>query len=306
MDQLLTSLPTPVRTILTDDPQEILSFATAVLEQRGEVALAMLVEIQGGAARALGSQIAVSSDGRFCGYVSGGCVEAAVASEALLAIAKGRDGLVRYGDGSPYFDIVLPCGGGIAIAIHAVRDVEPLHLTLDGLKQRRQVALAYAPETKRLRLAEPPSRSGWHNGEFITLFRPRTRLLISGQSLEANSVASVAKASGYDVIWENWTTDFSPDLIDEATAVVMLHHDLDAEDEVLRSALHSPAFYIGALGSTRTHKRREERLRASGWSKAAIDRIKAPIGFFGPTRDASSLALSVMADIAAARLAVFG
>jgi xanthine dehydrogenase accessory factor len=53
---------------------------------KGGVALATLVEIRGGAARALGSHVAVAADGRFCGYVSGGCIEAAVASEALDAM----------------------------------------------------------------------------------------------------------------------------------------------------------------------------------------------------------------------------
>ncbi|EJJ26171.1 XdhC family protein [Rhizobium sp. CF142] len=305
MDQILLSLPTPVRAIPTDDPEEILSFAAAVLQKGGEVALATLVDIRGGAARSLGSQLAVASDGRFCGYVSGGCVEAAVASEALVAIAERRDRMIRYGEGSPFFDIVLPCGGGITIALHVVKDGGLINGVLEGLRQRRRTALCYHPAYERLRAVDPPSRSGWNSDEFISLYRPRTRIVISGQTLEARAVASVANASGYDAVWREEAMN-GEDTIDEATAAVVLHHDLDAEDRVLRTALQSPAFYIGALGSTRTHRRREERLRASGWSKVEIDRIKAPIGFFGPTRDASSLALSVLADVAAARLAVHG
>jgi xanthine dehydrogenase accessory factor len=177
---------------------------------------------------------------------------------------------------------------------------------MENLRQRRTASLRYSPDRQQLKFLPGSARSGWHDGEFVTLYRPRTRIVISGQTLEAQAVASVAKASGYGVVWRDAATNDVWDAIDDATAVVMLHHDLDAEDEVLRTALQSPAFYIGALGSTRTHRRREERLRASGWSKTEIDRIKAPIGFFGPTRDASSLALSVLADVAAARLAVFG
>ena len=93
--------------------------------------------------------------------------------------------------------------------------------------------------------------------------------------------------------------------IDRFTAVVLLHHDLDLEETVLERALTSPAFYIGALGSSRTHRRRTELLRVAGVSSENIDRIRAPIGLFGPTRDAASLALSVLADVAAARLEVF-
>ncbi|HCV71891.1 MAG TPA: hypothetical protein DHE23_11245, partial [Agrobacterium sp.] len=89
------------------------------------------------------------------------------------------------------------------------------------------------------------------------------------------------------------------------TAVVLLHHDLDAEQAVLQAALRSPAFYIGALGSTRTHRRRVDFLVSSGFSRADTDRIRAPIGLFGPTRDANSLALSILADIAASRLSLY-
>ena len=82
-------------------------------------------------------------------------------------------------------------------------------------------------------------------------------------------------------------------------------HDLDQEAATLHVALRSGAFYIGALGSTRTHKRREDQLIKSGFSEIDLSRIKAPIGVFGPTRDASSLALSVLADVAATRLMVY-
>jgi xanthine dehydrogenase accessory factor len=80
---------------------------------------------------------------------------------------------------------------------------------------------------------------------------------------------------------------------------------LDLEAAVIETALRSSAFYIGALGSTRTHRRRVERLTASGHDQREVERIKAPIGLFGPTRDSSSLALSVLADVAAARLAAY-
>lgn len=140
----------PARSSTTDDPLEILEFALASFRQGG-AALATLVEIRGGAARSFGSHVAVSADGSFCGYVSGGCVEA----------------------------------------------------------------------------ADPVACDGFE------------RLL------------------------------------------------------------------LGALGSTRTHRKRMERLTRAGFSNVEIDRIKAPIGLFEPTRDATSLALSVLADVAASRLAAY-
>jgi len=300
MDQVALTLPVPDRALATDDPEAILSFAAEAADNGG-AALATLVEIRGGAARALGSHVAVSSDGRYCGYVSGGCVEAAVATEALAALAEGRDRMLTFGDGSQFFDIVLPCGGGITVAIHVLADGQAIGSTVERLRRRRVASLRYSPELQRLVSGSAVDRSAWHDGEFVTVYRPRTRLVISGRSLEAQAVATIARASGYDVVLEAQSVGGA---IDELTAVVILHHDLDAEEEVLERALMSPAFYVGALGSTRTHRRREERLRTLGWATSDIDRIKAPIGFFGPTRDASSLALSVLADVAAARLAV--
>jgi len=296
--------PSPVRTVLTDDPADILSFAADAAE-KGGAALATLVEIRGGAARRLGAHVAVSSSGSFCGYVSGGCVEAAVAAEALAAIAEGRDRMIKYGEGSPFFDIVLPCGGGITIAVHVIRNAAPLRSVVDGVQQRRSATLRYSPSDQQLLAAAGGTRSGWEDEAFMIAYHPRTRVVVSGNNLEANAVASVAKVSGYDVISCEEAADIA-DIIDSATAVVMLHHDLEVEDKALHAALRSQAFYIGALGSTRTHRRREQRLKTAGWSGVEIGRIKAPIGFFGPTRDSSSLALSVVADIAAARLVAHG
>ncbi|MGO7686881.1 XdhC family protein [Rhizobium ruizarguesonis] len=297
--------PIPVRASSTDDPVELLRFAIDA-HGLGAAALATLVDIRGGAARALGAHMAVAADGRFCGYVSGGCVEAAVASEALLAMAQGRDRTVKFGDGSPFFDIVLPCGGGISVAIHVLKDVGALRHVLDCLERRQAAGLAYSPGQRALKPVEPLPRAQWLEQDFVTVYRPRTRVVLSGQTIEAQAVARLAEASGYDVI------AMAPggvrpvaDIIDPFTAVVLLHHELDAEAAILEIALASPGFYIGALGSTRTHRRRVERLRAMAFRKDDIARIKAPIGMFGPTRDATSLALSVLADVAAARLVAY-
>ncbi|MBY5835021.1 XdhC family protein (plasmid) [Rhizobium leguminosarum] len=308
MDQTLAPItaPIPVRASSTDDPAELLRFAIDA-HRLGAAALATLVDIRGGAARALGAHMAVAADGRFCGYVSGGCVEAAVASEALLAMAEGRDRTVKFGDGSPFFDIVLPCGGGITVAIHVLKDVGALRHVLDRLERRQAAALVYSRERQTLISVDPPLRTCWTEGNFLTVYRPRTRVVVSGRTIEAQAVARLAEASGYDVIVRGWGDGdrVAADIIDPFTAIVLLHHDLDAEAAILETALHSPAFYIGALGSTRTHRRRVERLTALGFRRDDIDRIKAPIGMFGPTRDATSLALSVLADVAAARLVAY-
>jgi len=86
----------------------------------------------------------------FVGYVSSGCVETAVAAEALHAIGEGGDRFVKFGEGSPFFDIVLPCGGGVTILIHILRGDEVLHTVLRELAERRSVALSYSSRAQTL------------------------------------------------------------------------------------------------------------------------------------------------------------
>ncbi|MBB5576984.1 XdhC family protein [Rhizobium paranaense] len=285
---------------MTDDPAEILSLAVSWLREGG-VALATLIEIRGGSARSLGSQIAVASDGRYCGYISGGCVEAAVAFEAMLAISQGRDRMILLGEGSPYFDIVLPCGGGIKVAIHVLSGISEIQRILDRLTRRVPAALRYSPRSQTLTVAAPPVKSGWDGEGFLIKYVPPPRIALSGNGIEAETLSRIAAACSYDVL-PLFDGDRGLDgLLDHFTAVVLLHHDLERERPILRIALKSTAFYIGALGSARTHQKRLERLRDDGMKDSDLERIRAPIGIFGPAREANSLALSILADIAATR-----
>ncbi|OAH47614.1 hypothetical protein AX777_25645 [Sphingobium yanoikuyae] len=306
-DNPLLVLPTPARALLTDDPIELLKFAAEAFKD-SQVAIATLVEIRGGAARSLGSQVIVLSDGRFAGYVSGGCVEAAVAAEALLAMAEGRDRTVRFGDGSPFLDVVLPCGGGITVAIHVVRRMEEVERALESLRLRQATALRYSPARQSLALAEPMERAGWVGDDFLTIYRPSTKVVISGQTIEVRSVARLAECSGFEVtvLAREMGPRFIGDVVDPFSAIVLLHHDLEQEMPVLEAALQTSCFYLGALGSRRTHQRRLNRLLRLGHYEPELARIKAPIGLFGPTRDSASLALSILADVAASRSAAFG
>ncbi|MGO8021180.1 XdhC family protein [Rhizobium leguminosarum] len=300
----ISSFPTPTRrALLTDDPETILTFAQSSLSS-GKAAIATLVEIRGGASRSLGAQVAVAADGGYVGYVSGGCVEAAVACEALLAMEEQIDRLSLFGAGSPHFDIVLPCGGGITVLTHVLHDEEVVNNTLCRLRSRQSAGIRHQGLGRPLVAVADPGQPFTTDEEgFVVRYQPKTRLLISGNSLESTIVGSLATASGYDVVpVSGRAKDEIAEYIDPYTAIVSLHHDLDAEDRLLDIALRSTAFYIGALGSSRTHRARCERLTARGHSEESIRRIRAPIGLFGPARDASTLAISVLAEVASERL----
>lgn len=291
----------PEQAFLTDDSVEILRFAADALKLGMAAALVTLTEIRGGAPRPLGAQMAVREDGLYCGFVSGGCIESAAAFEALAVISSGQDRTVIYGEGSPWFDIVLPCGGGITLSIHKLRSAQPLLSVLNTLEQRRCAGLAYNPQSQTLRSLFPTRESGLNGADFEVRYRPRTRLVICGRSVEAQAAARVAQAAGYEVHLNDFRLPI-PVQIDADTAVILLDHDLDRELPVLQAALAATPFYIGALGSRKTHGRRVQKLHELGWQAQDTDRIKAPIGIFPKARDANSLALSVLADVAAARL----
>lgn len=297
-------LPVPKKAFSTDNPIEIFQFAIDAVDKGFKLALCTLVEIRGGSSRPLGAHMAVADNGSYCGYVSGGCTEAAVAAEALQAISAGHDRFVMLGEGSPFFDIVLPCGGGITVAIHILRNVTPLSSVVGSVNARQNASLSYCPAKEALSFGAVGTATGWDDEVFKTLYRPAVRIVLSGRELEVEMTSKVAKAAGYDVILHSLEDrSFDASVIDENTAVVLLQHDLDQEMALLTAALGAQPFYIGALGSARTHERRVQRLQQEGHSNEVVGQIKAPIGLFGRARDAQSLALSVIAEIAACRQA---
>jgi xanthine dehydrogenase accessory factor len=301
---LSSHLDAPQPAFITDRNEDVLRFAQNSISAGRAVALATLVEVQGGSARALGAQMAITDEGLYCGFVSGGCTEAAVAAEAVAAIQKRMDRFIRLGAGSPFFDIRLPCGGSINIFIHVVDDVRPIETVLSELQNRASASLIYSPGHRSLR-ASGSAATGWARENFVVSYRPRPKIFIVGRTLEVEATANVAKAAGYEVFDHIRDGNRMPDLppFDENTAVALLYHDLDHEIPVMRDVLLGSPFYIGALGSTRTHANRIERLSHLGYSPSQLSRIKAPIGLFPKARDAQSLALSIVAEIAYVRQA---
>ncbi len=154
---------------------------------------------------------------------------------------------------------------------------------------------------------------------FVEVWNPRPRLLIVGAVHTAQALVPLARLAGYDITVIDPRTAFaSParfpevalrhDWPDEAltalapdrrTAVLTLTHDPKIDDPALQAALRTDAFYVGALGSRRTHAKRVERLRAAGLDDASIDRIRAPVGLSIGARTPVEIAISIMAEIIA-------
>ncbi|MCA8893592.1 MAG: XdhC family protein, partial [Hyphomonas sp.] len=98
--------------LYAEHPQDVLGQWLA-WRQEGPVALVMVASTEGGSVRAPGALMAVSASGQKCGYISGGCVDADVVLQARQSIEDGKPRSLRYGTGSPFIDMPLPCGGAI-------------------------------------------------------------------------------------------------------------------------------------------------------------------------------------------------
>jgi xanthine dehydrogenase accessory factor len=99
-------------------------------------------------------------------------------------------------------------------------------------------------------------------------------------------------------IREDYPDEVLPDYgLDARTAVVTLSHDPKIDDPAIEAALASEAFYLGCLGSSRTHAKRLERLRARGVSEAQIARIHAPVGLDLGAKSPAEIAVAVLAEI---------
>ena len=154
---------------------------------------------------------------------------------------------------------------------------------------------------------------------FINVFNPTPRLIVVGAVHIAQQLVPMARALGHEVvvldprsafateerfgdtqIVREWPDEALPEIgLDARTAVIALTHDPKIDDPALILALASDAFYVGALGSRKTHAKRVERLVQAGVPAADIERIHAPIGLDIGAQGAAEIALSIVAEITA-------
>ena len=157
---------------------------------------------------------------------------------------------------------------------------------------------------------------------FLNVQAPPTRLVIVGAVHVAQALAPMAALCGHDVtivdprtafaapqrfpdakVIANWPQEAIAEIggFDRHTAVAAITHDPKVDDPALIAALKAGCFYIGALGSRKTHGKRVERLSAAGFTPEEIARIKAPIGLDIGSVSPAEIAVSVLAQIVEAQ-----
>jgi xanthine dehydrogenase accessory factor len=172
---------------------------------------------------------------------------------------------------------------------------------------------------KQLRMGKSGMIEAGDKKLFLNVYAPTARLVIVGAVHISQALAPLARSLDYDVTVVDPRTAFAsperfpdvpliaewPDValppldIDHYTAFVALTHDPKIDDPALLHALARGCFYIGALGSRKTHARRVDRLKAQGAKDSDIARIHAPIGLPIGAVSPSEIAVSIMAEITA-------
>lgn len=326
--------PTPVR--LAGGQAAVIRDVAAWLQQGERVWLCTIVDTWGSSPRPVGSWLAVNQSGQWSGSVSGGCLE-----EDLLRRAVEEQPefpvLTDYGiSDADRDDFRLPCGGRIRLLVEPLgqgqetigggpcRAIEHAQQLSSALTERRPVSRRVSLQgAVSLEVPDATACPGvqFNSEELIHTLQPECRLLLIGAGEVARHVAEFATAADFTVTLceprdrfaAGWTHAHLPldrrlpdDLITEHfndawCGVLALAHDPRIDDMGLLAALGAPAFYVGAMGSAQTSASRRQRLAALGLQKAALERLRAPIGIDIPSKTPAEIAISIVADLVAAR-----
>ena len=254
-------------------PRELINSAILWLEQGHKIAMLTLVAIDGNAPYPIGSQMLVCDDGEFLGHITGGCAETALVQQALFAIAKSENITERYGLNSRFFDIKLPCGSGLDIEFDVTSDLSAYQSIAVALDIRKAVKVSD-----------------------VKTYYPSQRILLFGQGPILISFIELATRSGFDVM--HFESNHSYDVLsycDQYTGLVSLFHEHELEIDTLVSVLGKGLFYIGALGSQRTHAARLVKLSEKGVPDSLVKEINGPIGLDIGAATPSQIAVIILA-----------
>lgn len=279
--------------------------------------IALLAAIEGPAYHNLGTAIAIATDGHYAGAITSGCIEADLILQAADVRARGLPKRLRYGAGSPFFDLRLPCGGALEVVLFALRDLDVLG-DLAHLRASRTPVSLFISAQGRLSTAPYAPTAAMEYG-FTLGFRPPTRFLVLGAGPEPLVFTSLVADLGYDHLLLSHdemtlnsarmtgcraeklprTLDAAAVMVDADTAATLFYHNHDYEPELLRHLLTTDAFYIGAQGSRLAQRARLVRLQEMGVPAAQLARLHGPIGLIPSARDVQTLAVSTLAEIMA-------
>ncbi|WP_191579328.1 XdhC family protein [Achromobacter insolitus] len=308
----------------------VLSAARDWQEAGHRMMLATVVKTWGSSPRPVGSMMVLREDGRCIGSVSGGCIEDDLIHRYTRAYGDGSipqsaPELVRYGvtaDEAHQFG--LPCGGTLELLLEFGPDGGMLNELVRRLEagQLVQRTVDCASGAVTLSDASAPEALHFDGVTLSSTLGPQYRLLLIGAGSLAEYVATMALFNDFAVTvcdpriehlgtWSvegvAFTTEMPDDAVralnpDSRTCIVALSHDPKLDDMALLEALHSPAFYVGAIGSRRNAASRRQRfIEHLDETEASMQRLHSPVGLHIGSKTPAEIAVSVMAHILAVK-----
>lgn len=182
---------------------------------------------------------------------------------------------------------------------------EAVHALATGQPRRITASTEAAPVELFLDVILPPPTLIMVGGVHIAIALAKMARALNFRTIIVDprrAFGSEERFPEVDVLIQKWPQEAFEELaLTPSTAVTMLTHDPKIDDPALKIVLNSPAYYVGALGSSRTHARRRQRLLEDGVPEELLDRIHAPIGLDIEAQTPEEIAVAVMAEMVAAR-----
>lgn len=309
----------------------VLQTAEQWLVDGHRLVLCTVVKTWGSAPRPVGSMAVIRADGQILGSISGGCIEDDLvhrvrAGEFFSATTTPH--IVQYGgsrEAAQRFN--LPCGGILEIVLepmqHAGEETRWLAQLLERIAQHQMMRRVLNLQTGNVQLhsGHASDEVEYTETHLTTIFGPRYRLLLIGAGQLSYATAQMAQLLDYSVTvcdpreeyansWDLPGTTLvrtMPDDtvlamgVDGRTAIVALTHDPKLDDMALLEALKSSAFFVGALGSRASQRRRKERLALFDLSSDEINRLHGPVGLPINSRTPAEIAVSILAQMTAVK-----
>lgn len=302
---------------------EVLEHARNWLNAGRRLWLVTVTQTFGASPRPPGSLMAMRDDGIVVGSVSGGCIEDDLVARRV-EFCGSKPVLQSYGvsvEEARRFG--LPCGGQLEVVIEAGLDAP----RLEALSAKIAAGEVFARVVDLMsgawsyRAATPVDETMRNDREFSCIHGPRWRMLIIGASEIARYLAEVAATLDFQVFvcdpreeyrdaWRATGSKFVDGMPDDAvlafkpdghSVIVTVSHDPKLDDMALMEALRSDAFYVGAVGSTKTSDERRARLKEFDLSDGQVARLHGPVGLAIGSRTPPEIAVAILAELVAAR-----
>jgi len=312
---------------------EVLSHLTDWVEAGKKSWLCTVVKTWGSSPRPVGSLLCCSADGEVVGSLSGGCIEEDLLERLHQGkLASVKPELLIYGATQEEVErFQLPCGGQLHVVIEPMLDNSNLLALLqmtERLKSRECIERILDVGSGKFEVkAVDRFRHLEFDGEFedfettgktlTQTYGPRFQLFLIGAGNVSLYLAQMAQMLDYHVVVcdpreemiEQWSVDgvqLINDMPDDAvkahandpsTAIVALTHDPRIDDMGLMEALKTDAYFIGAMGSTRTSAKRRERLKLLELTEEEIDRLHGPVGLAIGSKTPAEIAIAILAQL---------